>query len=165
SQVVDVHQVPGRGEAEVHERDQDLAAGQHLCLLAQLRQQPGRARHIPPRAACPWAAPDATRASTAAVKRAIAGRTSPAPTCPVPATRPAMPVLMIGAMPGRTTERTSMPNGTPRDPSPGRDHRGCSATVAWYISSVQVRASSTSPPTRPTMAGVPAMANPPRPTV
>jgi hypothetical protein len=76
-----------------------------------------------------------------------------------------MPVLMIGAMPVRTTASTSIPNGTPRKPSTGSVQVGCSDTVSWYISSVQVRASSASPPTRPTMAGAPAMANPPSPTV
>ena len=47
----------------------------------------------------------------AAERRAGAGPTMPAPTCPTPGSRPAMPVLTTGSRPVRTTSVTSMPVG------------------------------------------------------
>ena len=64
-------------------------------------------------------ATSAARAPTAAVKHSTGGVTSPAPTCPVPATRPAIPVLICGRVPVRSTAVTSMPVGVPRKSSTG----------------------------------------------
>src|SRR5262249_3621497 len=58
-------------------------------------------------------------ASTACSKQASGARATPAPIWPVPARRPAMPVLINGVMPVSTTGRTSMPVGAPRSSSVG----------------------------------------------
>ena len=55
----------------------------------------------------------ATRAASAASKQASGARTTPAPIWPVPGIRPAMPVLMSGAIPVSTTRHTSIPTGVP----------------------------------------------------
>ena len=110
------------------------------------------------------ARPGRTRPMRPAPGRSIrAGPHQPGADLPV-RPRPAIPVLMIGTTPVRTTRSTSIPKGH-REPRAGSVGRVCSASVTSYISSVQPRASPTSPPTSCTMAGAPAMANPPSPTV
>ncbi len=59
------------------------------------------------------------RAARALVNASAGGLTRPAPTCPVPATRPAIPVLTTGSTPVLATSVTSIPTGVPRKPSPG----------------------------------------------
>ena len=54
-------------------------------------------------------------ALSAPVKHCSGGVTRPAPTWPVPGTRPAMPVLIWGRIPVRATAATSMPVGVPRN--------------------------------------------------
>ena len=58
-----------------------------------------------------------------------------------------------------------MPVGAPRKSSTGNGYAGFSATVISYISRVVRSASDTVPPTNRTIAGAPAMANPPSPAV
>ena len=53
-------------------------------------------------------------ARTAPLKHAMGGFTRPAPICPTPGRREAMPVLIWGRMPVCTTIRTSTPVGVPR---------------------------------------------------
>ena len=100
------------------------------------------------------------RAASAFSKHSCGGWTSPAPTWPVPATRPAMPVLICGSQPVRATLRTSIPVGEPRKPMIGIAIAGFSASVSWYIRSVVASASGTVPPTKRTIAGAAAIEKP-----
>src|SRR5947208_711371 len=105
-------------------------------------------------------------ASSACSKQASGARATPAPTCPVPAFFPAMPVLMSGAMPVSTTRRTSIPAGAPRSSSAGMRKYGCSPWQISRISAVTASASATPPaPTKRATAGEAAIAPPPRPIV
>jgi hypothetical protein len=83
----------------------------------------------------------------------------------VPATRPAIPVLICGSTPLRTTAATSMPVGVPRNSRIGMPKAGFSPTVMSYIRCVVARASGTEPPTNRTIAGAVAIARPPMPAV
>ncbi len=58
-----------------------------------------------------------------------------------------------------------MPVGAPRKSSTGSGYAGFSATVISYSSRVVRMASTTEPPTNRTIAGAPAIANPPSPAV
>src|SRR6059036_802581 len=105
-------------------------------------------------------------ASTACSKQARGARTTPAPIWPVPALRPAMPVLIKGVTPISTTRRTSIPAGAPRSSSVGMRKCGCSAKQISWISLVAAMASRMPPaPTNRATAGEAAMAPPPRPIV
>ena len=61
-----------------------------------------------------WAAPrSVASAASASLKHSIGAVVMPAPICPTPAWRCAIPVLMIGSTPESTTSRASMPAGVP----------------------------------------------------
>src|SRR4029077_17118152 len=90
----------------------------------------------------PAIVPDARARSaswrSAAGKTAAGGVTRPAPTWPVPAHRPAIPVLICGRMPVRTTLVTSIPHGHPRKSNSGTVNTGCSPRVISYMRFVVV---------------------------
>src|SRR5213593_2291278 len=105
-------------------------------------------------------------ASRACSKQARGARTTPAPIWPVPALRPAMPVLINGVTPSSTTRRTSIPAGAPRSSSVGILKCGCSPTQISSISPVAAIASRMPPaPTNRATEGEAAMAPPPSPIV
>ncbi len=115
-----------------------------------------------------WARPrraSAPRAAIALEKQASGARAIPAPICPTPARRWAMPVLMTGAIPESTTRRASIPVGVPTNPSGGSAYDGLRASVIRPIRRVNSRASAGLPPTKRTIAGAAAIANPPIPNV
>ena len=66
---------------------------------------------------------------------------------------PAIPVLICGSTPVRTTLVTSIPVGVPRNPRIGTWYAVCSPSVISYIVCVAVSAKGTSPPTNFTIAG------------
>ncbi len=72
---------------------------------------------------------------------------------------------MTGAIPESTTRRASIPVGVPTNPSGGSAYDGLRASVIRPISRVNSRASEGLPPTKRTIAGAAAIANPPIPNV
>src|SRR5262249_24088129 len=120
--------------------------------------RPGHRRHPP----APRRRP---RSRSAASKQGRGARAMPAPICPTPASRWAMPVLITGATPLSTTRRRSMPVGVPAQLSAGSAYSAFRASVMSYIARVYPKASAGVPPTKRTMAGAPAMAKPPMPAV
>ena len=91
----------------VHRRERPGEAHQRHRIEVEAPAHPvddGRAQDAPTCSAS---------AFTAASKTASGARTTPAPTCPTPGSRWAMPVLMTGASPVSRTRRTSIPVGTP----------------------------------------------------
>src|SRR5438093_11314045 len=104
-------------------------------------------------------------AFTAAVKQAIGAVVTPAPICPTPGSRWAMPLLITGKMPQSTTLRASMPAAAAAKSSAGKVKDGLLPRVIarmrrlWCIASVEL------PPTNFTMAGAAAIAKPPTPAV
>ena len=89
----------------------------------------------------------------------------PAPTCPTPGFRWAIPVLMTGAIPLSTTRRASIAVGVPAKPSAGSANSEFTPSVMPYIARVCATASAGVPPTKRTTAGAPPIAKPPSPAV
>ena len=89
----------------------------------------------------------------------------PAPICPTPAFRCAMPVLMIGSTPESATSRASMPAGVPPKLSAGSVKAGLLPSVIDSMRRLFAVASAGVPPTNCTIAGDAAIANPPSPLV
>src|SRR5699024_12356521 len=89
------------------------------------------------------------------------GVTNPAPTWPVPATAPAMPVLICGRTEVRQTLVTSIPVGAPMKSRTGIDQRSLLPSVISFIRRVVASASGTVPPANRTIARAVAIANPP----
>src|SRR4029078_9692031 len=115
---------------------------------------------------CPVHFKESTKASSARSKQARGARATPAPTCPTPGLRCAMPVLIAGWMPVAATLRASMPAGTPCPSSAGMVHFGFLPTVSSPMSRVKASASLARPaPTNPITARASAMAKAPRPMV
>src|SRR5437867_4840605 len=102
---------------------------------------------------------------TACVKHASGARVTPAPICPTPASRCAMPVLMTGRIPVSTTLRASMPAGVPPKLSAGSVNALLRPSVICVIANVLAIASCGVPPTNFTIAGAAAIAKPPTPAV
>ena len=89
----------------------------------------------------------------------------PAPICPTPASRCAIPVLMIGNTPESATSRASIPAGVPPKFNGGNVNAGLVPRVIVSIRRLFAVASAGVPPTNWTMAGEAAIAKPPSPFV
>jgi hypothetical protein len=102
---------------------------------------------------------------TAAAKQAIGALVTPAPICPTPACRCAIPLLITGRMPESTTLRASMPAAAAAKSSEGSVNDAFAPSVIARIRRLWFVASAGVPPTNLTMAGAAAMAKPPTPAV
>src|SRR5262249_8125783 len=91
-----------------------------------------RARQARP----PPAPSSVARARKAAAKHWRGARAMPAPICPIPGSRWAIPVLITGATPLSTTRRTSIPVGVPAKPRAGIAYSAFRARVMPYIARV-----------------------------
>src|SRR5215469_12725256 len=76
------------------------------------------------------------KTTSASSKHLSGALTTPAPTCPTPGSRCAMPVLMVGTMPVSTTRRMSMPVGTPAKSMAGMVQTGLAPTAISAIERV-----------------------------